>query len=814
MRFGLTLLLVAATAVVSAQDYAASHGFGNFGSDTAYGVAADSSGNTYSCGHFDGPVDLQPGTGTHTVSGFLAGYVVKYDAARDVVWSAVLETVNAGDSCIPEMPAADAAGNVYVVGRFTGSVDFDPGAGTQVRSSIDTTSAPNFNDNAFILKLDANGAFQWVHTFAANMSWGMRVGTTADRVCFTGIYVGSMDLDPGAGLQIATTSGINSFIVMLDDAGAFLWAEAFAGMGLDLPSIPMIDAAGVTFVTSFVVDLRLGQAVTAPYLVTTGNADGLIIRFTAAGVLDWYKLIAGVGANVVPSWAQADSAGNIYICGNLRETADFDPGPGTANLTATPTTLDGWVARYSPTGDFDWVRGLHSPADVTMLPLAPDDAGVCAGGTFVGTVDLDPGQGSALHSANTGSAFIVRLDAAGDYQWSVNFGDTSTIRMYGMASDGAGNVIAGGPFEAAGDFDPGPGTAIHTPAGSRDGWMLWLEDGTALPPLEITTQSLPNATVGNAVNEDIIAQGGSGSGYQWTLESGALPPGVGGIPGAGTPAISLAGTPTQSGTFNFRLRVEDDQANVATHDFAWIVDAPPLPQLLIQTISLPDGMVGSLLSESITAQGGTDSGYQWSLDSGALPPGISGIPGSGTPFVTLDGTPAQDGTFNFRVRVTDDGANFETQDFTWIIHPAPLPPLVIQTATLPGTTEGTAVLVDIAAQGGTDSGYQWTLESGALPTGVSGIPGSGTPSVVLSGAPSQSGVFNFRVRVDDDGGNFATRDFTWTIASAPPPASDNGSGSSGSSGCATGSSNSWLWLILALAGLVVVQRRYAGRLEP
>ena len=57
----------------------------------------------------------------------------------------------------------DAAGNVYIVGSFTGTVDFDPTSGTQ------NYTAQGYSD-IYIQKLDINGNLIWLKQIGATTS--------------------------------------------------------------------------------------------------------------------------------------------------------------------------------------------------------------------------------------------------------------------------------------------------------------------------------------------------------------------------------------------------------------------------------------------------------------------------------------------------------------------------------------------------------------------------------------------------------------------------------------------------------------------
>src|SRR5690242_18634734 len=64
-------------------------------------------------------------------------------------------------------------------------------------------------------------------------------------------------------------------------------------------------------------------------------------------VLSWLGQIGGAGYDWASNRQAMDSAGNVYLIGGFSQTVDFDPGPGTANLTAAGGG-DAFVAKYTP----------------------------------------------------------------------------------------------------------------------------------------------------------------------------------------------------------------------------------------------------------------------------------------------------------------------------------------------------------------------------------------------------------------------------------------------------------------------------------
>ncbi|HYD19927.1 MAG TPA: SBBP repeat-containing protein [Flavipsychrobacter sp.] len=158
------------------------------------GIAVDAAGNVYITGLFDGPGDYDPGPGTFTLTpaGLDDVFIAKFDPAGNFTWA---KRIGSTGHDVGRSIDVDASGNVYVTGVVTDTVDFDPGAGTQLLQST--------GEKAFTLKLNTGGNFVW----ATNLNSGEGYSVIVDQamnVYSTGSFSGVNDFDPGAGVYNLT----------------------------------------------------------------------------------------------------------------------------------------------------------------------------------------------------------------------------------------------------------------------------------------------------------------------------------------------------------------------------------------------------------------------------------------------------------------------------------------------------------------------------------------------------------------------------------------------------------------------------------
>ncbi|MCK5549403.1 MAG: putative Ig domain-containing protein, partial [Hyphomicrobiaceae bacterium] len=84
--------------------------------------------------------------------------------------------------------------------------------------------------------------------------------------------------------------------------------------------------------------------------------------------------------------------------------------------------------------------------------------------------------------------------------------------------------------------------------------------------------------------------------------------------------------------------------------------------IIVLSPTLPDGDQGVAYSATVTASGGAEP-YTFAVTSGALPPGLTLNPASGT----VSGTPTGNGTFGFTITANDGASNTGSQAYTIMI---------------------------------------------------------------------------------------------------------------------------------------------------
>jgi hypothetical protein len=333
------------------------------GDEKSSSITTDADGNVVVTGSFEATVDFNPGPGNNNLTAsnnYDADlFTCKLSHDGNYVWAKHLGAANS--AVRPLSIKTDRHNNIYTMGVFRDTVDFDPGAGIQQLTTA--VSAQGWDViNIFISKLDANGNHLW----AKNMG----------------------NVPPGG----AVTDFIQPMAMTLDASGNILISGAFTDTS----------------------DVDPGPGTS--YLYSNGETDAFIIKLDTTGNFKWAKSFGGDNYEI--GWdLTTDDYDNVYSLGRYRGLVDFDPSDTGSHILTSLTSQGGlFLSKFDSSGNFNWVSRFDVMANGSVglngmgLALNPVDRSIYVASNFSGTVDFDPGSDTLAMTTPDGNPFVLRLN--------------------------------------------------------------------------------------------------------------------------------------------------------------------------------------------------------------------------------------------------------------------------------------------------------------------------------------------------------------------------------------------------------------------
>ena len=455
-------------------------------------IGAD--GSVAVTGFHYGITDFDPSAGVSTRSsaGGADVFIAKYDSAGNFLWAT---DFGGSSNEYPMDIAIDEFGDIFVCGSFNGTVDFNPGFGSATHTSRGGT-------DAFLVKFDANGTFQWVITFGGGSSTnaldgadGIVMDPIGDYLYLVGSFEGSfIDVNPlGTAVYQHSTGDQNMFLIKYNsNTGQHIWSQNMGSGTLDDYARDVaVDIQSNVYISGFFSgSCDFAPGVSGGVLTSAGGKDGFIASYTSNGTYRWAQRMGGV--NDDDAWGvTASPAGEIGVCGKYMIAANI----GGNNLTSNGSE-DMFIARLNSSGAFQWVHSLGGPHNDHATGIAADGCGnFFLTGYFQGTVDFDPGTGTHNLSAPVSvfnppfsivdryGYFLARYNnSTGALAWvGAGNANSGTSRPWDIHLDRCEDVYLTGEFTSSQDFNITGNTTTLSPNGGSD--------------IFFTKHSLPHVTV-------------------------------------------------------------------------------------------------------------------------------------------------------------------------------------------------------------------------------------------------------------------------------------------------------------------------------
>lgn len=450
---------------------------GEFGPDVVKAVATDPGGNIFIAGEFTGSVDFDPSPSALILTS-LGGtdvFLARYSPLGDLIWA---RRIGGGQNIGVNALALDGAGNLLIGGAFEGTANLQPAGGV-------TSFTSNGGRDAYVASYTAAGGFRWARGFGGPLNDEvLGVMFQGDGTAYaSGVFAGTMPVDPDAGLAVTTAGGDDGFVASWDANGGTLWAFSVGGLGADTAAATAPAPGGGVYIGgTFTGIADFGPGTTTAALTSLGDTDAFLARYTAGGQVTWVRGLHGSSAvRIGPNGLASTPDGELVATGTFAGTADFNAGTGVASLTSAGLR-DGFVVRYTASGDFGWTVGLGGATDDAGGAVAVTPNGeVSVTGSFTGVARFDPGAAAtaltALGSSGATDMYVARYSASGVFRWAVGIGGPlvgESFRTTGtsLAADPNGNVVAGGRLFGSADVNPGTTLTVLSSLGNADGLVV------------------------------------------------------------------------------------------------------------------------------------------------------------------------------------------------------------------------------------------------------------------------------------------------------------------------------------------------------
>jgi hypothetical protein len=206
----------------------------------------------------------------------------------------------------------------------------------------------------------------------------------------------------------------------------------------------------------------------------------------------WIEKSDGVATNVRK--IGFDDSGNIYAGGSY--------GDGTliqgTSLPGVSGDHNAFVAKYNSIGNLIWVKTLTGPVQTHGLSLAVSGSGdVYFGGEY--EMSLDVPMVGTLMNVGLMDAFIVKLNATGDFLWGKNVGTLDNDELVDVKLDNYDNPII---LANAGKQLDYQGLDINS-NGFYDPILIKLDKTNGMPIWDFRIPSAPNSGIVHGYSFDI-----------------------------------------------------------------------------------------------------------------------------------------------------------------------------------------------------------------------------------------------------------------------------------------------------------------------
>jgi hypothetical protein len=411
-------------------------------------ITVDSNGNVYIAGYYDSEWLCVNGTDPrrhHTGNGQNDLFVIKLDSIGEYKWHTFF---GGGGADGVAGIAVDINGNIYITGSSSSSwqggenADINP---IHAYGGYHDIFVLKLNSNGFYQwhTFYGSSSNNDYGTGVATDNAGNVYITGYSNDSWTGVDENNNEVAPihaHAGYE-------DAFVLKLNNSGAYQWHTFYGNYHSDDASGIATDSGGNVYVTGFSqYDWGLTQSPLHAFTFE-GCCDIYVLKLNGSGEYQWhtfYGAASGYNSNIKATGIAADKAGNIYISGD-----SYYSWLGGGSTPVNPIHAhsgygsDVFILKLNSDGAYQWHTFYGGTSHDNSRGIAADVFGnvYLSGYSNASWVDVTPIHGYTQYGTDI---FLLTLGSNGNYKWHTFLGTGNNDYGAGVATDAFGNVYVSG----------------------------------------------------------------------------------------------------------------------------------------------------------------------------------------------------------------------------------------------------------------------------------------------------------------------------------------------------------------------------------
>ncbi len=366
----------------------------------------------------------------------------------------------------------DKSQNIFLTGFFDGTADFDP-------TPSSTFNVKSYDDCAYLVKLDSNTNLEWVRVIQPinqlgnHGSYGTSIALDdSNNIYLGGYFQGTCDFNSSKGTNYVTSNGHNDgFYSKFSSTGTLLWVKTFGGKSDDKCVGLDVNKSGSLCATGYFSDTINMDSNSKKHILFSQGSRDIFIAVVKPNSTLDWCRSIGSKESDLSNAIVTDDYDNIYTCGFYYDSIDMDPSTK-IDLQVSTGKSDGFIHKLNASGQYVWSVSLRGTNECTTTAITLLGSDLIVAGRFRDSIILDSASIEINRKAyGSANGFLLKIDTSGLYKKLTTHAGVSGVWPLGMATDSLGSIYTVGYFWGSVSF--ANRTYLHKQSnGLNDGYLF------------------------------------------------------------------------------------------------------------------------------------------------------------------------------------------------------------------------------------------------------------------------------------------------------------------------------------------------------